>query len=593
MDRSDFLKKTAAISALTLLPLPKFLWAQKTSNGLDETLMKRLVAANDAQVKKLLQTDFDNREFGRRIGNDLNTLVASYCTPASAYHQDDALLPPMEKLTQHLLRAQAADGTVNAGNLESPPDTAFVIEIVTAAAFVLQKESGEGVKKVKTGLKTFLQNAGNGLVTGGLHTPNHRWVISAALARLNAVYPDKRYTARIDDWLSEGIFINSDGNYPERSRIYSNVENTAFLTMARLLARPALFEPVRKNLTATYYYAEPNGDLVTNDSRRQDQYPWRPDPNSSLSISNYYLAYRYLAIHDNNKLFAAVAKMIEALPGFEERWLPRALINFLEEPLLQKELPEPGTLPVDYEKLFAQSHLLRIRRGRTSTTFFGGTDQPIVIASGRSNSPDFYAYRKGEAVLKYMRLSTGFFSTGYFYSEGLKKTGSAYVLHKKLSVPYYQPLPKKFKKADGDYTLSESIDGRFWNKMDFRHRPVSNVKTLETTVSLTEKNGSNELRFEITGQPGVPVTLELCFKEGGKLTGVSAAEAGNHFLETGFGKYEAGGDTISFGPGVVKHKSVLGLEGERYSTHFGSLRTEGLHVYLTGITPFRHTLQFS
>ena len=48
-----------------------------------------------------------------------------------------------------------------------------------------------------------------------------------------------------------------------------------------------------------------------------------------------------------------------------------------------------------------------------------------------------------------------------------------------------------------------------------------------------------------------------------------------------------------FGPGIGSVKPIRGLEGERYSTYFGSLRTEGMHVYLSGVTPFQHKLTFS
>lgn len=556
-------------------------------------MMKKLVAANDAQVEKLLQTDAEGRDFNRRLVHDINLLTASYCCNASRYYHSEKALAFMQKLGQRLTAAQTPDGTVNVGNLESPPDTAFIVEILTAAATVLRAENAESLLPLKQTLKSFLTKAGDALTVGGVHTPNHRWVISAALARINALYPAKKYVDRINDWLSEGIFINGDGNYAERSRIYSLVENNAYLAMARLLNKPTLLEPVRKNLQTTYYYTEPNGDLVTNDSRRQDQYTFiRPDANVSPSIVNYYLLYRFMAVKDANKTFAAVAGMIEGLNGFEEAVLSRSLIYFLEEPLLQNPLPSPAILQTDYEKLFAGSYLLRIRRGNTTATLFGGVDRPLTVASGRSASPDFFAYRKGAAILKYLRLSTSFFSTGYFYSEGLAKTEGGYVLHQKLSVPYYQPLPGTRRKADGDYALSESVDGRFWNKMDFTHRPVSNVKTLDTTITLTETAGRTELLFDIKGQAGVNVTLELCFAKEGKLSGVSAADNGNYFLEDGYGKYEAGGDVVEFGPGVKKHQSITGLEGERYSTHFGSLRSEGLHVYLTGITPFRHTLRF-
>lgn len=594
--RSTFIRQSLKASAFVLInPLPEFLFARENSGqqSPDEVLLQKLITANDAQVEIFLKSDFENRPFSRRVGSDLALLAASYCSPTSRYYQNQQVVSALEKLSQQLLKAQADDGTVNVGNLESPPDTAFVVELVAGAAVPLLKESPNVLVPVNENIKQFLLKTGDALSIGGVHTPNHRWVISAALAKLNALFPSKKYVDRIEDWLGEGVYMNSDGNYPERSRIYSVVENTAFLTMGRLLNRPSLLEPVRKNLETTYYYSEPNGDLVSNDSRRQDQWVnLRPDPVVSLRISNYYLLYRYMAIRNNNNTFAAIAKAIEGMKGFAETVLSHSLISFLEEPLLQKELPPPAPLPVNYEKLFSQSHLLRIRRNDVATTFFGGVDWPLIIASGRSCSPDFYAYRKGTAILKYMRLSTSFFSTGYFYSEGLKKAGNSYVLSNTLTVPYYQPLPKQLRKKDGDYELSESIDHRFWNKMDFPHRPVSNVKKLNISVSLTETNGANELTFDVSGQSGVNVTIELCFQQGGKLAGVTPAGE-NYFLETGEGAYTFGNDTIKFGPGVMKHKAVSNLEGERYSTHFGSLRTEGMHVYLTGVTPFEHKLTFS
>ena len=162
-----------------------------------------------------------------------------------------------------------------------------------------------------------------------MHTPNHRWVICAALARLNALYPDKKYITRIEDWLGEGVFIDADGHYPERSGIYSGVEDNALITMGRLLNKPSLFEPVRKNLEMTYYYMEPNGDLVTNDSRRQDQY-------AAKGIMPFYLHYRYMAIKDNNKKFAAIASQIENMKGFEKEVVEKALFHFLEDTYCNK-----------------------------------------------------------------------------------------------------------------------------------------------------------------------------------------------------------------------------------------------------------------
>ncbi|MBL7739945.1 MAG: hypothetical protein JNK14_12065 [Chitinophagaceae bacterium] len=588
MKRSDFLK----MGALTaLMPLYEKIMAGQIPSGytagIDEAMLKRLAEANDKQVTRLLQSISANTlRFSRRTAYDFSMLSASYCFRGSQYYHASSLVSKMELLTAFLLASQSEDGTVNVGNLESPPDTAFVMEILCPAAVILKKDGSADLAVVNEQLKKIITKAGEGLVKGGVHTPNHRWVICAALALVNDLYPDKKYINRINDWLGEGVFMDSDGHYPERSGTYSAVEDTAFITMARLLKRPKLLEPVRKNLVMMYYYMEPNGDLVSNDSRRQDQYAARQ---SSL----FYLLYRYMANHDNNGFFAAVAKEIETKKGFHEAVIDRSLFYFLENEELQKSLPPPTALPDNYEKLFTTSHLLRIRRKDITATLFGGVDRPFIIASGRSNSPDFFSYRKGEAILKYMRLSSNFFSMGYFYSEGLKKEGNRYILHKKLEVPYYQPLPKEKRNNKGDYKLSPSIDDRFWNKMDFKNRPVSNVKTLETTITFIETNGTVELEFDISGLKDVPVTIELCFAEGGKLSGVLQADSDNNFLEKEFAEYQLGNDIIRFGPGTMAHKSITGLEGERYSTHFGSLRTKGMHVYLTGVTPFRHKLLFS
>ena len=587
MNRNDFLK-IGAMAALS--PLFAKAATNEFTGIIDTEIMNRLLAANDQSAAQLMETvKPGNLRFSRMIAYDIAVLTAAYCAKGSAYYHNTAVADKLDILVKFLASAQAEDGTVNVGNLESPPDTAFLIEILGPAATIMRKDNSSELINVQQQLKQILLKAGEGLVTGGIHTPNHRWVICAALAQINYLYPNRKYINRINDWLGEGVFIDADGHYPERSGIYSGVENAALITIARLANKPSLYVPVRKNLTMYQYYIEPNGDLVRNDSRRQDQYEA-----AAKTSTLFYLQYRYMAVHENNKLFAAICKQIEATADFQKDVLTRSLFYFLEDEVLQQQLPSSEILPDRYEKLFHTSHLLRIKEKNTTVTLFGGTDQPVLIASGRSNSPDFFSYRKGDAILKYMRLSSNFFSMGYFYSDGLRKEGNSYVLSKKLEIPYYQPLPKEKRKANGDYKLSPSIDDRFWNKMDFNNRPVSNVKTLETVIRLTETKGTIELEFELKGMNGVPVTIELCFKEGGQLTGVTAADTNeNSFLEGVTGQYRSGNDVITFGPGTVTHKQVMNLEGERYSTHFGTLRTKGEHVYITGITPFQHKLTFS
>ncbi|MEY2918355.1 MAG: hypothetical protein RIS73_2069, partial [Bacteroidota bacterium] len=489
--RNEFLKMGTLVMLAPLLNnvLVKASGIKKYFLGNDD-IFKKLVIANDKQVAVLLQSiTAINIVFSRKIGYDFATLSAAYATGDSQYYHSNLIIPKLEILCKAIASQQAEDGTVNIANLESPPDTAFLVELLSAAAFILAKDNAVELQTTNTAIKNILLKAGDGLTTGGVHTPNHRWVICAALARLHTLYPNKKYIDRIEDWLGEGIYMDTDGHYPERSAsIYAVVEDNSLITMARLLHKPALLQYVRKNLEMTYYYIEPNGDIVTADSRRQDQ--WLPK-----NVMGYYLHYRYMAIKDNNKKFAAIAMQIENTKGFEDEILNKDLFHFLENELLQQSLPEPVVPADNYEKLFTTSKLLRIRRGNTTATLFGGADWPLIIASGRSCSPNFFSYRKGKAILKYMRLSTSFFGLGYFYSEGLKKEGNKYLLHKKIAAPYYQPLPKKLRNSKGDYKLAPSTDGRFWNKMDFENRPVSNVKTQDTSILFVETNGTVELNI--------------------------------------------------------------------------------------------------
>lgn len=543
-----------------------------------------LVRANDARVESLvssIKTAGTRRGSIRRLAGDLEGLMAAFCAPESAHHKSDALIEPMEQASRLLLEAQHPDGTIDSGNLESPPDTGFVVEVLATTLAVARRNDSPRLARVREDLQKFLLAAGEALTTGGVHTPNHRWVVCSALARTNAILPNAKYVRRIDDWLGEGIDIDSDGQYCERSAgIYSRVSNYGLLGVARLLNRPALFEPVRRNLEMTIYYIHPNGEVETVGSRRQDQY-------QTSMITGYYLEYRYLAIKDSNRRFAAVARMIEGM-GIERTNLARTLIHFLEDPTLREKMPESEALPSNYARVFPVTALARIRRGAVSATVYGGTDWPMGVASGLASNPTFFNFRKGEAILDSVRMGASFFSKGFFRSKGLKAEGNRYVLQQRLEVPYYQPLPESERNARGDYPLTPAED-RFWSKLNFPKRRMSEIKTLDQMVTISETNGAFELDFAVLGPKGVPVTIELSFRRGGQLEGVRPAGTAGSFIDGPMARYRVGSDVIEFGPGRADHER-FNMEGASYSAHRGSLKTDGVCVYINGYTPFREKL---
>jgi hypothetical protein len=552
----------------------------------------RLSRANDETVRRMLNQPAAGRGSARAgRGQNLAALVAAFCSPESSFHKSESLIPFMERGAQAFVDAQHPDGTLDAGNLASPPDTAFVVEATAAALDVARRHQDPRLARTQEILGKFLLSVGEALVTGGIHTPNHRWVICSALARINSLFPAARYVDRIDDWLGEGIYQDADGLFAERSPNYARVEVNAFITMARLLRRPALLDPARKHLTSNLYLMQPDGELESVHSRRQDQ-------DRPVHVANFYLQYRYMAIRENNPAFAAVARSIAARPGENLVEGANPVIHFLEEPLLRKPLPEGGAVPSDYRRVFANSHLVRVRRGDRTASIFGGEDRPLGVASGLAHNPTFFSFRKGKAILDSVRMGGQFFSLGVFRAEGVTVDGNRTVLRQRYEAPYYQPLPKERRNANGDYPLTPVKDGRFWSKLDFPHRQMSNVQVLDQKVTVVENRGAFELHVEIAGHDRVPYTVELAFRPGGQFTGVlhetalsgrSGGEVKALFLKDGMGTYRVGEDAIEFGPGQADHE-IAGLSGHTYQAHGAVLRAAGTCVYITGYTPFRKTI---
>ncbi|MGA2269188.1 MAG: hypothetical protein ABSH44_12035 [Bryobacteraceae bacterium] len=596
--RRSFIGKTVATLAAS--SGVNSLAAQATGAGGEgqEFFLRLLKSSNEAVGRTLKEAQASpqpragrggGRGAGGGRGGNVAALVAAYCAPESAYYKSESLIPLMEDATRAFVAAQNPDGTMHTegGNLDSPPDTGFVIEAMGASLAVLRQIEDARLAQTKESLSKFLLAAGEALVTGGVHTPNHRWVVCHALARINSLFPAAKYVNRIDDWLGEGIYQDADGLFPERSPNYARVEVNAFVAMARLLNRPQLLEPVRKHLDANLHLMQPDGEIETVASRRQDA--GRP-----VQVANFYLQYRYMAIRDNNPTYAAVARLIADRRGEGLVEGGNPVIHFMEEPLLKKPLPAGGAIPSDFVKIFTNSHQVRIRRGNIAATIYGGSDWPLGVASGLASDPTFFSFRKGRAILDSVRMGGQFFSEGVFRSEGLQANGNQYTLHQRFDVPYYQPLPKNLRNPRGDYPLTPARDFRFWSKLDFPHRQMGNIQTLDQKVTVVEKQGAFELHFEITGHDHVPFTVELAFRPGGEVGGSLqevAARAGDKvfLLKEGLGRYRVGDDVIEFGPGQAEHQS-LNLSGPSYAAHGATLRAAGTCVYITGYTPFRNII---
>jgi hypothetical protein len=520
--------------------------------------VRRVVARNDAAGRRLLAAQITDPASASRgsvpdqsglqhagsAGGAAETCAASFVHPHSAFHREPILLDRIRLAAGFLERTQSPQGNIDllTTNFNSPPDTGFVVHNVATAAAIGRRHGAEEIAAV---LRPFLVRAGGGMAEGGVHTPNHRWVVGAALAQIHELFPDPRLLRRIDQWLAEGIDIDADGQFTERSTLtYNGVTDRALLVMAVKLQRPALLDPPRRNLRTLLYLLHADGEVVTEISRRQDQY-------TRGGVNGYWFPLTYLAVHDRDPQFAALARQAED---------GARLSAILEYPELSRPLPAGAPLPTDFERVFPALGIARIRRGPLSAT---------LVLGGSSR---IFALRYGSAVIEGVRFATAFFGKGQFVPDAAEQHRGAYAFRQALEAPYYQPL-------------AQAITPDTWGPTRAQRRR-SEVSRLDQRAEIAEMKDGFEVRIRASGTTGVPLAVEICFRDGGRLEGCRTLEdaPGSHVLESGTGTYRTGANEIRFGPGAAPHQYVHVRGAEP--------KLPGQSVYLTGYTPFDHTLRF-
>lgn len=482
----------------------------------------------------------------------VNRASTLYSCPESIHYQSVDLLREIEQAAQCMLKFQHSDGTIDLleTNFHSTPDTAFVLENMVPAYLFLQKVKNENTQLAINLISNFLKNAGEALIVGGIHTPNHRWVVTAALSRLYEIFGDKRYLQRIEQWLGENIDIDADGQYTEKStNTYSPIVNRSLINMARILKKDALYEPVRRNLTMTLYYVHPNGEVVTEASNRQDK-------GTIGNMAKYYYGYKYMALHDQDGAFAAMCQQIEATSTMQQ--LAGYLDYFLEDESLWRSLPNPKPLPSDYAREFVHSGVVRIRRGNWDSTIL-------------SNNAGFVTFQKGNAVIQGIRVASSFFGKGQFQSEKIQRTEKGWLLKSTLEGPYFQPIAKKYIKKDGD-----------WFKMPREKRAQSEVQILNYEVEISETTNGLSIQFDIKGTDHVPVTIEVIVRPGAEINGAEKISEKAFNFSGQNCKISMGGDGISIKNGRSEHK--------QYQLRGALPPADAPTLYITGFTPFSHTL---
>ncbi|TCL79340.1 hypothetical protein EDF31_11527 [Curtobacterium sp. PhB142] len=542
--------------------------------------------AADAAVARLRLADDDpaalqHRELMARALTLVGAWVRKERTGGPDRLPDDDLATA-HGWVRHLAARQSPGGTfVGGDNVLSPPDSAFTVNDVCDALELLApyRASVPAAAVLADDLDRIVHRATPALLTGGVHTPNHRWEVSAALARIHRLHPAPALVARIEEWLAEGADIDADGLWSERSPNYAAaVSCPSFLVLASVLDRPELFDPVRRSLDATLALLLPDDTVETVQSRRQDQ-------SQAFGIGAFAPLLWHVAVLDDRADLAAIA----ARAAVAETWQPGAVAaRAMTDPLLARPLPVGAPLEPAVHS-FADARLVHVREPDRSVVLFAGSDVPSQghVRSGLANSPTFLRVfaGAGSVVLSDVRLSREFFGLGPFRPTSLESLGDGrYRLAETVSAGYHQPLPTAARRTDGAYALGD--EGRFSASMSFGARAADTV-SLTTTVDVTITPDAVSLDVATEGAD-VPWSLQLTFRGGGTFTGVSTdAATGETVLADGTGTYRVGDDAVSFGAGNGSGPTqpAFYAPGQDYAFLGGTDRPDGEHVHVTGRSP--------
>ncbi|MGY5765111.1 hypothetical protein ACXET9_07920 [Brachybacterium sp. DNPG3] len=483
-----------------------------------------------------------HRELGRVVRDAVLLLLVEADDGAQA-----AALAALERLAA----LQGPSGTFRGGdNVDSPPDTAFTINDLAWARVALGRPATGGTAPVGPALvgpalvgplDAILRAVTPALVTGGVHTPNHRWEIASALTRLweaqgvqglAADDPVRRAVReRALQWLAEGVDLQADGMFSERSANYAaHVSVPALLALGRILERPDLIDDADRATRVQAQLTGADGLVETLASRRQDQF-------ALFDGGALHPLFRAHAARTGDPLTARAARRTADRADADARLTFAAMA--LEDPSALGPLPSPAADPTPGSPEvveLADSGLVRIDHGASSAVLHGGGDVDTLdrVVSGAATRPTLARLRGRTLGLQDLRLSRDFFNLGPLRpgaprllaaadpastdpasadpaSADPASTGRLVVaFEEEVGAGYYQPLAPADHDPEGRYALE--FNGRFAAAMAFSRRDAAEV-SLRTRVRVEVGPGELALRVDIEG-PTTPLCLLLALDGG-------------------------------------------------------------------------------
>ena len=450
----------------------------------------------------------------------------------------ETLLAHAAGAVEYLLRYQRPSGFIDLKNFlpDSAADTAFVLQ-----PLCMLIELGRPLAQIDPAwaaflrrLELFVHKAATGMLTGGFGTPNHRWVVCSALAQAGALFPDIPVQPVIDSILAEGIDMDAEGFYMERSvSVYDPVSNRSLLLLADFYpaATSAARAAAQKNLHLDLHLLHADATAETTLSHRQD-HGTREVP---LMQGACYL---HSSLVEPNPVFTAAAELLwskaKRHPTGYAVWFYYLLKKFGPPPRQAAKLPD------DYSLYLPDNGLWRIRRGPLSASVVRGSTALLALVYG-------------QAELAAIKMCQTYYGTGRFRADAMSVEGNRALL--RFEGTYRPHRPGAFMPLGRP--IPHDLH-HFWHETAAQ-RQMRQQPYCTSTLEITEVPGGFDLHYKtLDGLDRVCAEVTFDFAPGGVWETQDTAcqpRAGDElFLRQGMGRMIYGADVIEIGPGAAAHR---------------------------------------
>lgn len=462
-----------------------------------------------------------------------------------------------------LLNVQRPSGLIDllSVNYDSSPDTGFTVQALCAlieSARRQQVNSPQWTTLLEK-LETFIRRAVAGMLTGGFHTPNHRWVIVSALVQAKTLFPYLDVAETVEAYLAEGFDIDAEGTFIERSvGVYDAVNTRSLLLIAENWNAPTALEAVQRNLMFNLHLLHADGTAETGLSHRQD-YGTRVVP---LELAACYLLCHHAA---PNPVFLKAAHTLwehYADPNVHLLWLFYAVLKYGD--------PEPvsAALPHDFARHYPLNGVWRVRRDRLSASVFQNTTRLLTLVYGK-------------AELSSVKISQTYFGQyiGRFVSNAMQVEGDTCTLRSEgLSNP---------RRPGYELPLGRPVPHDQWQQM-IPERQLRRLPPALSTLTITEVESGFDLHYQtLEGLDRVAAQIAFDFAPGGIWeTAETRTKPGAGqviFLKQGSGEMRYGSDVIRIEPGAYAHGMWQMRDAEQALEH--------VRILLTFLTPINYTIK--